>query len=71
MSQPVNNVPAIDAFNHELNQVINDLTWIREDLNATERLWDVLDAKAKGDIKARCTANLDAAKLALDAIEVP
>ena len=64
-------VPAITKFTDDLNKVINDLLFLREDLAATERLWDDLDGAAKTSIKARCTANLDAAKLALDAIEVP
>jgi hypothetical protein len=64
-------VPAIDKFTADLNVVINDLLFMREDMNASERLWDVLDAKAKSDIKARTVANLDAAKVALNAIVVP
>jgi hypothetical protein len=64
-------VPAITKFTEDINQVINGLIMIREDLAATERLWDVLDAAAKEDIKTQCDANLDQAKAALNSIEVP
>lgn len=65
------NVPAIQTFLDNVNAAVNSLLVIRDDLNATDRLWPSLDAASKQAIRTQLAADLDAAKTAIAALLVP
>lgn len=65
------NVPAIETFVGDINAAINDLIQVREDLDATDRLWPSLDANSKTAVRAQISNKLAAAKAAIQAISVP
>lgn len=65
------NVPAIEQFINDLNAAANSLLEIREDLNATDRLWAVFDVTDVDNIRAAVDAKLTAAKAQVNALTVP
>lgn len=65
------NVPAIEQFVLDINEVINAFVIVREDLYATDRLWPVLSAPAIQSIRIAVEQRLTAAKTAANALVVP
>lgn len=65
------NVPAIQAFNDDLNTAVNALLVIRDSLHATDILWPSLNAGSKTNIKAQLDIDLAAAQVLVAALVVP
>lgn len=65
------NIPAIEDFVRDINEVINAFVLVRDDLYASDRLWPVLEAQSKQNIRIAIEQRLTAAKAAANALVVP